>query len=171
MRLPGYGLDRVGAREREVVVSVLDVRFGEDADAAELARLSGAVPGSQHHLRSDEGAGAAERRLPADTHHHHHHGGMGIPVDVPVGDERGAVPAAFAHRPGATADQQCADEEHANEYTRCHGSPWIGIAGGRSVGRLPAGVKQRGQIREVLSPRVRSRLRAACTGRRSPGRL
>src|SRR6266513_6239903 len=91
MRLPRRGLDGVGASEREVVVTVLDIGFGEDAYGAELAGLSSTMSRGQHELRGDKGAGAAERWLPADIHHDEDGGGMGIPVEHAISDERRAI--------------------------------------------------------------------------------
>ncbi len=47
MGVPFRGLDRVRAGERIVVVAILDIRLGEYAHAAELARLPGTVAGGE----------------------------------------------------------------------------------------------------------------------------
>src|SRR6266508_3946281 len=103
--MPLRGLDGVGPAERVVVFPVLDVGLGEDAHAAELAGLSGAVAGGQHDLGGDEGAGAAERRLPGDVHHYENDGGMGISVERAVGDERGAIRALGIRGDSVAAEQ------------------------------------------------------------------
>src|SRR6266516_6014553 len=103
--MPLRGLDAVGTGERIVVVPVLDVGLGEDAHAAELAGLSGTVSGGQQDLGSDEGAGAAKRGLPGDSHHEQDDGGMGVPVELAVGDEGGASQARRTRGYSGAAEQ------------------------------------------------------------------
>src|SRR6266705_2940087 len=45
------------------------------------------MAGGEHHLRGDDGAGAAERRLAGDVHDDEDDGGMGIPIERAVGNE------------------------------------------------------------------------------------
>src|SRR2546430_10215248 len=89
MRMPRRGLDGVGATAEGIGGVVLHVGLVEDADARELARLAGAVAGGEHDFRGYDGAGAAERRL-ADggVHDDQDDGGMSIPIERAVGDER-----------------------------------------------------------------------------------
>ena len=87
MRPPLHGLDRVGARERIVVVAILHVGLGEDAYAAELTRLAGAVAGREHDFRRDQRPGAAERGPPADLHQDEDDGGMRRAVECAIRDE------------------------------------------------------------------------------------
>src|SRR5205814_679824 len=60
MGMPCLRLDGVRTGKGIVVVAVLDIRFGEDAHAAELARLARAVSGGEDDFRGDQSAGAAE---------------------------------------------------------------------------------------------------------------
>src|SRR6266704_4841468 len=121
--MPLRGLDGVGTGEREVVVPVLDVGLGEDAHAAELPGLSGAVSGGQQDLRSDEGAGAAERRPAADIHHEEDDGGMGVAVELAVGDKGGASQAGRIRRYAVTAEQDDASDSKDRDDATCpHGS-------------------------------------------------
>src|SRR5439155_6780111 len=57
MGMPFLRLDGVRTRKRIVVVAVLDIRFGEDAHAAELARLARAMSGGEDDFGGDQSAG------------------------------------------------------------------------------------------------------------------
>src|SRR6266516_1776548 len=121
--MPLRGLDAVGTGERIVVVPVLDVGLGEDAHAAELAGLSGTVSGGQQDLGSDEGAGAAERGLAGDIHHEQDDGGMGVPVELAVGDEGGASQARRIRGYSVAAEQDDASDSKDRDDATCpHGS-------------------------------------------------
>src|SRR6266545_7661692 len=125
--MPLRGLDGVGPAERVVVFPVLDVGLGEDAHAAELAGLSGAMSGGQQDLWSDEGAGAAERRLPADVHHEEDDGGMGIPVERAVGDERGAIGVSGIRGTPVAAEQaEAGGGQDRDDETCPHGASLSG---------------------------------------------
>src|SRR6266511_242474 len=125
--MPLRGLDGVGPTVRVVVFPVLDVGLGEDADAAELAGLSGAVAGGQHDLGGDEGAGAAERRLPGDVHHDENDGGMGISVERTVGDERGAIRALGIRGDSVAAEQaEAGGGQDRDDETCPHGGSLSG---------------------------------------------
>ena len=129
MRMPRRGLDGVGAGERVVVVPVLHVRLREDAHAAELAGLPGAVAGGEHDLLGNEGAGAAERRLPADIHHDEDDGGMGVAVGRAVCDEGGAIWALSICGDSLAAEQaEAGGGKDRDECTHAHdSSSWLNM--------------------------------------------
>src|SRR6266516_5378943 len=109
MGMPFLRLDGVRTRKGIVVVAVLDIRFGEDAHAAELARLARAMSGGEDDFGGDHGAGAAECRLTGDVHDDEHDGRMGIAVERTVCNERRTI-RGWEIRHGSVAAEQAATE-------------------------------------------------------------
>src|SRR6266480_5655033 len=90
VRVPGDGFDGIGTGKRIVVVAIFDIRFGEYPHTAELARLTGAMPGREDDLRRDECTGTAKCRLPPAVHDDQHDSRMRVAIEVAMGDERRA---------------------------------------------------------------------------------
>src|SRR6266550_2583139 len=109
MGMPFLRLDGVPTCKRIVVVAVLDIRFGEDAHAAELARLARAMSGGEDDFGGDQGPGAAECWLAGDVHDDEHHGGMGIAVERTVCNKRRTI-RGWEIRHGSVAAEQAATE-------------------------------------------------------------
>ena len=124
MRVPLHGFDRVGSGERIVVVAVLDVGLGEDAQSAELARLTGAVARGQHHFRGDQRTGATERGVAADVHDNEHDGRMAVAIERPVGNGRGIGRDSLKRRRGDSVapEQRRANNNDRDRTTNLHGT-------------------------------------------------
>src|SRR5919198_618005 len=123
MRMPFGGFDGVRTGKRIVVVAVLDIRLGEDAHPAELARLARTMSRGEHESRGDERAGAAECRLARNGHHDKDDGGMSIAVKRTIGDEGRTIGRRQIRDDSVAAEQADTDSrESGDKSTGSHDS-------------------------------------------------
>src|SRR5438067_13754724 len=134
MCVPRRGLDGVGAAREWVGRVVLHVGFVEDAQARELARLTGAMAGGEHEFRGDDGARATERRLASDVHDDEDDGGMGIPIERAVGNEGWATRVSVGRgNPVAAQQADAGGGWDGHDETCSHSASHEGGTGGRIV--------------------------------------